>query len=215
MASATAPRIPLCAHSGFPILSIFDASTHDYTHARLVSSPCYPRPYLHDLFMPAPYFPPLCLISSTRSCAVLSFCVSLTQAAQAFSIIIDTPPEPLRCARCSSLYLYLYPSLSTLCSCPASRRFRDGPAHSGCTRIPPSSLSSSVRLKNVCLFVTFARRLLYPRSRPFVFLSLRFALSLPPQDMYQWYISCMHAFWTNPCFLLIRDGDFNMCEVAR
>ena len=156
MASATAPRIPLCAHSGFPILSIFDASTHDYTHARLVSSPCYPRPYLHDLFMPAPYFPPLCLISSTRSCAVLSFCVSLTQAAQAFSIIIDTPPEPLRCARCSSLYLYLYPSLSTLCSCPASRRFRDGPAHSGCTRIPPSSLSSSVRLKNV-LFVCYFR----------------------------------------------------------
>lgn len=65
MASATAPRIPLCAHSGFPILSIFDASTHDYTHARLVSSPCYPRPYLHDLFMPAPYFPPLCPVSST------------------------------------------------------------------------------------------------------------------------------------------------------
>lgn len=118
-----------------PFLSVFDASAHDYAHARSVSPRATPDhiyticscPLL--IFLSIQSLPP-------HSCAVLSFCVSLTQVAQAFSIIINTPPEPLRCARCSSLYLYLY---LHLCSCPASRRSRDGPAHSGCTRIPPSS----------------------------------------------------------------------------
>lgn len=117
----------------------------NYAYARSVSSPCYPRPYLHDLFMPTPYFscPTLCLVFSSpllrRHCVQqfaharrASFQYNYQHAARApalraLLLLIPIPlPLPLP---------LLLPLPSALFLPPPLRRSRDGSAPSGCIRI--------------------------------------------------------------------------------